>query len=125
MGSRVHLCGTGNVCFLEGPLNACPTSPNSACRQHNGKSNLLNSLQPLLLSHDVHQLCFPSLTGLYSLISKLKRCFSDFTISVMAYVNIEPTEDRDLFSFVTKYSFNSEHCLPEHQFKPCMNGVPI
>lgn len=58
MGSRVHLCGTGNVCFLEGPLNACPTSPNSACRQHKGKSNLLNSLQPLLLSHDVHQMLF-------------------------------------------------------------------
>lgn len=69
--------------------------------------------------------CFPSLTGLCSLISKLKSCFSNFTISVMVYTNIEPTEDRDLFSFATKYSFYREHCLPEHQFKPCMNGVPI
>lgn len=121
MGHRIHLCGTGNVCLLEGPLNACTTSLNSACRQHNGKSNLLNSLQILMST----SCCFPSLTGLCSLISKLKRCFSDFTISVMVDVNIEPIEDRDLFSFVTKYSFNSEHCLPEHQFKPCMNGVPI
>lgn len=121
MGYRIHLCGAGNVCLLEGPLNACTTSLDSACRQHEEKRNLLNSLQILMST----SCCFPSLTGLSSLISKLKRSFSDFTISLMVYVNIEPTEDGDLFSFVTKYSFNSEHCLPEHQFKPCMNGVPI
>lgn len=113
--------GQGNVCLLEGPLNACTTSLHSVCKQHDGKRNLLNSLQILMSA----SCCFPSLTGLSSLISKLKSCSSDFTISVMVYVNIEPTEDVDLFSFVTKYSSNSEHCLPEHQFKPCMNGVPI
>lgn len=121
VGYRIHLCGTGNVCLLEGPLNACTTPLNSACRQHNGKSNLLNSLQILMST----SCCFPSLTALCSLISRHKRCFSDFTISVMACVNIEPIEERNLFSFVTKHFFNSEHCLPEHQFKPCMNGVPI
>lgn len=74
---------------------------NSASRQCNGKSILLNSVQILLLTCDVYQLfainVFPSLADLYTLISKLKSCFSDLTISVMMYVNIEPTEDIDLF----------------------------
>lgn len=69
---------------------------NSASRQRSGKNNLLNSVQILLLTYDVYQLVaisvFPSLDGLYSLISKLKRCFSDFTIPVMMYVNIDPIQ---------------------------------
>lgn len=64
---------------------------------------MLKSVQILLLTYDVYQLfaitVFLSLAGLYTLISKLKRCFSDFTISVMSYVNTEPTEDRFLFFF--------------------------
>lgn len=127
MSRRDTKWNTGFICVgqVMCVFCACPTSPNSACRQHNGKSNLLNSLQLLLLTHDVFQLLFSQSYWPYSLISKLKTCFSNFTVSVMVYVNIEPTEDRDLFSFATKYSFNSEHCLPEHQFKPCMNDVPI
>lgn len=69
---------------------------NSAPRQRGGRNNSLNLVHILLLTCDVYQLVAinvsPSLAGLYTLISKLKRCFSDVTIPVMMYVNTEPTQ---------------------------------